>query len=520
MAGSKSSKNSRLSNAVKAFAACALCFIASGAIMAAAVRWFYQTGAILYWGDAEAHLDIARRIVDSRTPGWAQIGTTWLPLPHLLMLPLVEDDWMWRTGLAGAIPSAICTVLATTFLFAAIRRLFTSTLCATAAAAVFLLNPNTLYLGAIPMTEAVLAATLCGLFYFTVRFAATRGWGALAGASLAAFAGTLTRYEAWFLLPFAAVYIAMQTGKQRWFKAGVFCVVAGLGPLIWLAHNYWYFRDALYFYRGPWSAKALQGNLPYPGKDDWPTAVHYFLAAGWDIVGFTGLLICAAGLALAIAKRMWWPALFVSLSPLFYIWGIHSSGNPIFVPNMEPHGWYNTRYAMALLPLTALGAALIARFGKAAAAGVVVLALLPALYPWNSHCITWQEAEHNSQGYRELTKQADEFLKTAMGPNETFITSYGFTSVYRNLGIPLNSTLSGDNNPQFLMATSRPEIFLWEDWAITTGGDTVQTVIDNARLRGPRYELSRRIIVKGQPVLEIYHRQYEDPLRQTPRSEE
>jgi hypothetical protein len=36
------------------------------------------------------------------------------------------------------------------------------------------------------------------------------------------------------------------------------------------------------------------------------------------------------------------------------------------------------------------------------------------------------------------------------------------------------------------------------------GGDAVQTAIDKARLRGPRYELKRRIIVKGAPVIEIY----------------
>jgi len=520
MPASKSSKSSLRSEGFRTVLACALCFIASGAVMAAAVRWFYTTGAILNQGDAEAHLGIARRIVDSRTPGWAEVGTTWLPLPHLLMALLVKDDWMWLTGLAGAIPSAICTALAATFLFAAIRRLMSSTLCATAGAAVFLLNPNTLYLGSVPMTEAILAGSLCSVFFFTVRFAATRGWGALIGASVAAFAGTLTRYEAWFILPFVAIYIAMQSGRRRFAKAIAFCFLAGLGPLIWFAHNYWYFRDPLYFYRGPWSAKALQGDVPYPGKGNWPVAIHYFFAAGWDVVGFAGLVICAVGVVLAIARKAWWPALFFSLSPLFYIWGIHSSGNPIFVPNMEPHGWYNTRYAMALLPLTAFGAALIARFGKASAATVVALALLPALYPLNSHCIAFQEAEHNSRSRLELTRQAVSFLRAAAGPNETFFTTYRFPAIFRTLGIPFKRTLSLDNNPQFFMACNRPEIFLWEDWAIATGGDEIQTVVDNARLKGPRYELSERIIVKGEPVLEIYHRQYEDPLRQTPRSEE
>jgi len=38
-------------------------------------------------------------------------------------------------------------------------------------------------------------------------------------------------------------------------------------------------------------------------------------------------------------------------------------------------------------------------------------------------------------------------------------------------------------------------------------------MIDKARLHGPRFELSDRIIVKGQPVIEIYHHIYDDPVR-------
>src|ERR1700679_2593966 len=104
MAGLKSSKTSRRSSA--GFAPIALCALAGGAVMAAAIAWFYRTGTLLNFGDAEAHLNIARRIVDSRTPGWAQIGTTWLPLPHLLMIPFVRHDRLWITGLAGAPHSA------------------------------------------------------------------------------------------------------------------------------------------------------------------------------------------------------------------------------------------------------------------------------------------------------------------------------------------------------------------------------------------------------------------------------
>jgi hypothetical protein len=45
-----------------------------------------------------------------------------------------------------------------------------------------------------------------------------------------------------------------------------------------------------------------------------------------------------------------------------------------------------------------------------------------------------------------------------------------------------------------------------------TGGDTVQTMLDRLRLNGPRYDLETRIIVRGAPVVEIYHRVYDNPV--------
>src|SRR5579863_10417539 len=122
MPGSRNSKSSRRSKVPLAYAWG--CLLLSAAVMAAAIAYFYRTGSTLFAGDAEAHLNIARRIVDSRTPGWSQVGTTWLPLPHLLMVPLVRNDWMWRTGLAGAIVSGIAMSLAAAFLFAAVHRIF------------------------------------------------------------------------------------------------------------------------------------------------------------------------------------------------------------------------------------------------------------------------------------------------------------------------------------------------------------------------------------------------------------
>src|ERR1700736_1003151 len=164
-------------------------------LSAAAVRLVWQRSYTLYYGDAQCHVGIARRVIDSRTPGIDQLGTPWLPLPQLLMLPLVGDDYLWQTGLAGAIPSAVCFVLAAAFLFASAKSAFSSRAAGAAAAALMALNPNLLYLQSTPMTEPIFLACLMALLYFTVRFQRTQSMAAIIGAGLAALAGTLARYE-------------------------------------------------------------------------------------------------------------------------------------------------------------------------------------------------------------------------------------------------------------------------------------------------------------------------------------
>jgi hypothetical protein len=144
----------------------------------------------------------------------------------------------------------------------------------------------------------------------------------------------------------------------------------------------------------------------------------------------------------------------------------------------------------------------------------LLAAFAPFAIHFNERPITWQESDINSRGRRDWTSQAAAYFRATAGPNETYFTSFGdMTGIFRTMGIPLRDTLTGDMNPQFLMASSRPDLLLWEDWAVVMGGDDVQGIIDRARLHGPKFELSERITVKGQPVIEIYHRVYDNPVR-------
>src|ERR1700704_3034268 len=82
----------------------------TAAISVGALIFYYHQGAILLYGDAVAHINIARRVFDSRTPGLLQLGTVWLPLPHLLDIPFIVNDRMWQTGLGASIPSMLAYV--------------------------------------------------------------------------------------------------------------------------------------------------------------------------------------------------------------------------------------------------------------------------------------------------------------------------------------------------------------------------------------------------------------------------
>jgi hypothetical protein len=501
--------------------------------LAVAAAWFVHShGYTLFYGDAEAHLNIARRIFDSRTPGPEQIGTVWLPLPHLAMLPFVLNDALWRSGLAGTIVGSVSFVFAAMMLFLATRRIFASQAAGWTAMLLFASNPNLLYLQATPMTEPVVFAGLMGLLYSTVCFGETRSWLSVIAAGVFANAAALSRYEGWFVLPFVAAYIALAGGERRWSAFGVFCAMASLAPASWLAHNVWYYGNPLEFYNGPYSAQAIYhrsldaGLARYPGDHDWSKAVLYFrtavqLCAGWGLVAI-GLL----GLIAGLLRKAWWPVLFLMLPPVFYVLSLYSAGTPIFVPTLWPSSYYNTRYGLAALPLLAFGgaalvAALPAKTGKAAAAVALAIAIVPWLaYPRLESVVCWKESSVNSESRRAWTAEAAGVLRRNYRPGSGIFTSFGDqVGVFREAGIPLREVLHNGNGPAWYGAAARPDLFLHEEWGMAIAGDPVESAMLRTLKRGPFYDRVTIITVRDAPALEIY-RKHEDPLHKSPRGEE
>lgn len=165
-----------------------------GGLLAAFV--YHRAGLTLSHYDAKAHLVVARRVIDSITPGWQQIGAVWLPLPHLLNLAPVQLDVLYRTGASGVAISIAAFALAAYALARAVLRGTGSLTAAVCGTAVLALNPNLLYLQATPMTEPL----LIGLTLLATAFVSE--WVDRGGSNPQAPGWTmalacLTRYEAW-----------------------------------------------------------------------------------------------------------------------------------------------------------------------------------------------------------------------------------------------------------------------------------------------------------------------------------
>jgi len=474
-----------------------------------AAWWCLARGYPLYYGDAEAHLNIARRILDSRTPGPDQIGTVWLPLPHFLLIPFVMRDSWWRSGLAGVIPSVACFGIAGMFLFSAARRAYASGGAALAAALLCALNPNILYLQATPMTEPLFLASLAALLWATLWFRDSQSVWAVLLAAAASNAASLTRYEGWFLVPFVTLYFLVTAKRKS--RAILFAALAALGPLAWLAHNQYYYGNALEFYNGPYSAAAIyrrqlaQGGFPYPGDHDWLASARYYLAASRWVAGWPLLLLGGLGALAAIARGVVWPVFFLLLPPLFYVWSMHSSGTPIFVPDLAPYSWYNTRYAVAAVPLAAFAAgSLIALLPSRLhrTAGLILVLAGAGISAFSGPSICWKESEVNSEARRAWTTQAADFLARRYRPGSGVIFPFGdLAAVLRAAGIPLREGLHEGNGAAFDAARARPDLLLHETWGLAFSGDAVDRTLQKAG-----YALQRQIAVKGGPVVNIYRR--------------
>lgn len=275
----------------------------AGVLGIGAAIYYATLGLTLSHYDAKAHLVVSRRILDSLTPGWEQIGAVWLPLPHLIHALPVQIDFLYRTGVVATAVSILCHALTAGALAATIHALTASRAGALLGAALYAANPNTLYLQSTPMTEPMLFGLTTLQVYLFTRWVLDGALHVPRGAGWVTVLACLTRYEAWPIT--AACYGA---SAFAWWRRGR--SIRQLLPI--------YLRLALYpaltvlgfmvFSRitvGEWFVSA-GFFVPDESLLGQPVAVLSKIAEGTEMLGgqwllWTGVLALIATLATGLA---------------------------------------------------------------------------------------------------------------------------------------------------------------------------------------------------------------------------
>ncbi len=347
---------------------------ASGLLGGLVLTWVAAYGWHHLYGDGYAHLAIARKLVDALpdTSWWEryiQLGSPWLPLPHVLTAPLAVSDLLWRSGLAGSLVSLLAFVAAATFLFRLVTDLTASRTAAAVAWAAFALNPSLLYLQTTPLTEPLFLATWLGSAWSGYGWVLHGGRTKLVQFGLWTVLALLTRYEGWVLLPAGVGVVAWCSRRRGWARVAdvaLWSSLVGAGVVYWLWHNWAIYGRPLEFLNGLYSARGYfarhRDELSYLGF-----IVGRPLAAG--LVWVVTVVICASVTTTLLGAIGWglrayevWRmrslaadiptgvvCLWLWLPPLFTAYSLYS-GNiqiyPLFL---------NNRYGLAALPALAVG---------------------------------------------------------------------------------------------------------------------------------------------------------------------
>jgi hypothetical protein len=511
-----------------------------------ALLYFYAHDELVLYGDAVAHLNIARRVVDNRHPlqSYGQLGTVWLPLQHIAMLPFVWVDTLWRSGIAGAVPGMVAYVLGTLGIFRLVRARV-GLPSAYIAAAIYALNPNLLYMQTAAMNEPImLAFFVWSLVYLDEFLRATAGNAALTPATLkprqaleycgiCMAGGALTRYDGWFSAAFIGVILTVAFLSCRSREGNPLLrrsvtksfaevlLLNALVPVYWLIYTWAISGYALDFLNGPYSAKAIaarsaaQGAPPYPGQHDILAAAQYFLKSAqlnvaMPLAGRALLILALLGTAIAIWKfRRFGVVLLLWLPLAFYALSIAYGSVPIYIPVWWPFSYYNVRYGLELLPVFAVFPVLLTSFvterlysGVSRACPYCALITLVAIsyaFAFAAAPITLREARTNSRDRIALEDGLAGGLAHLPRSSTLLMYEAEHAGAIRLAQIPLKNIVSESEHPEWEWALLDPAHH--SDFIVACQGDPVWTAL---RHRESEVQELFKISAPGEAPCAIY----------------
>jgi hypothetical protein len=473
----------------------------AGFVSLIAFLWYFRHNEALLYGDAVAHINIARRVFDSRTPGLKQLGTVWLPLPHLLIIPFIFSDWSWQTGFGGSWPFMIAYVAGVIGIFRLVRDgvfpppssetpPWPARLAPWFAAFMFAANPNLLYMQSTAMTETLYLALFIWAVVFLADFIRQRhssdfaeevkAGGSLVRCGTCLALSMLTRYDGWFAAGVFSIGVLVlllgpphrelaPSARPRLRRAVIiFAALVIVVPAFWFAYNAAIYGDPLDFARGPYSARGIEqrtsrpGEARHPGYHSLSTAAIYFVKSA-ELNQTEGplerlwLALAAAGIVLLLVYYRHLASWLLLLLPLpFYALSIAYGGVPIFMPVWWPFSFYNVRYGLQLLPAFAVFFALLLCWARhrisqqrwQITAAIAAFAFVGASYgfAWHTQPVCLQEAVANARTRVAFERSLAEYLHL-LPPNSTFLMYIGgHVGALQDAGIHLSRVIHEGNH--------------------------------------------------------------------------
>ncbi|MEF2977477.1 ArnT family glycosyltransferase [Subtercola sp. YIM 133946] len=345
------------------------------AVGVVAVAITTSSGLNIAYADAQSHLTISRRLFDSMAPGFTQLGTVWLPVPSLVLVPFVTNLWLWHTGLAAGLLGLICLMGTATGVYRIAARIGLGRAARIIGVLLIIANPSILYMYTTALTEPVLIVCMMGCFAGLAHWVTSKrnlqAGEMMVFCGLPAAGATLSRYEGWVLV-FAGTLLVMWVSwrkKRLWrycVKMGLaFAALPGVAIAWWLVYNYTVYGNPLEFANGQYSASNLQkatadaGLLAYTHN-----AGLTLYTYNWSVLETAGLLTVLLGLAgavvLAYTRGLSNEALVVWIMGVAYAFSLLS----LFLGQTHmnndhslPQNWWNSRYTLAVIPWLAVLAA-------------------------------------------------------------------------------------------------------------------------------------------------------------------
>ena len=479
---------------------------------------YYQNQLGLAYNDARSHLDIGRRVVEGLKPGLAQLGSVWLPLPHILMVPTIWNDFMWHSGLAGALQSMLSFVFTGYLIYKILEKLNVSTIGRLFGVAVFVLNLNILYLQSTAMTELLLIATMTAGVYELINYHQNNTIFSLIKSSLWIMLSTLIRYDGWFLLFYATILIVLHAWQKKdWGKSikkmeGVFflfCTLAGFGVFLWVLWNTAIFKDPLYFAFGPYSAHSQQEQLDQAGvlitKGNWHTSlVTYWYAMNFNSGALSIILAIIAVALLGLDKKLSRQTKLAStalLAPLvFNILALYLGHSVLFVQGLNGDTWFNVRYGIMMMPSISVYLGYLVDRVKNLRWTIILLFCFVTFFAfYNKDAVTIDDGRVGSsqKNVTEVSGWLKEHVKNE--PGFVLISAASHDAIIFSSDLPMKRFIHEGTGKYWESATTSPD--RWAKWIVMRTNDENDQTFKLIKKSGQLYKYD---LVDSYPFADIY----------------